>query len=157
TLGKHSSELAALDSATKAAHQRVADLRQAEERAAAQQREEEMRKLVSELAEVFPYIDKHLMAALKGLLAIHDGIQKLHAAGVPFPTDIQFRQGVTEVIETWAQQLPRSWHNKLSDGLKFLAPHERKTAVQYWMRIEASLSNSISEAVNAPVSKAPAM
>jgi hypothetical protein len=48
-------------------------------------------------------------------------------------------------------------HNQLRDGVRFLQPHMRKTAAQYWTAIEATLNNSISGAVDVPVSKAPAM
>jgi hypothetical protein len=146
TLARHGSELAALDSALKSAHQRVADLRQAEEQAAARQKAEEMRKVVAELGEWFPYLDRHLTEAARALIAIHDGIAKLHAAGFSFPSDAQVRIGITAVIQTWAHRLPRSWHDQLRDGFEFLAPGRRQTATEYWSKIQASVNNSIRQA-----------
>jgi hypothetical protein len=147
-------ELRDVESAMTTAQARLQHAQQAEAQAANRQWAAEAQTLVRELADVFPYVDKHLAAALNGLIAIERGVAELHQKGVAFPTDIQLRQGITQVIETWAQQLPRHWHNKLSDGLKYLPPHERKTAVQYYKAIEASLQNAIAQA---PVTKAPAM
>jgi hypothetical protein len=133
------------------------DARQAEARAVDQARAAEARKLVKELAEVFLFVDEHLALAARGLLAIHDGVAQLHAAGFAFPSDNQVRINLAEVIETWAHSLPRSLHNQLRDGVRFLPPGTRKSAAQYWAAIEATLNNSIFGAVDAPVSKAPAM
>jgi hypothetical protein len=54
-------------------------------------------------------------------------------------------------------QLPKHFHNELRDGFRFLAPHERRTAEAYWSAVETSLQKAIAQAVDAPVSKAPAM
>jgi hypothetical protein len=133
------------------------DAQAAEARAEDQARAAEARQLVKELAEVFPFVDKHLALAARGLLAIYDGVAKLHAAGFTFPSNDQVRINLAEVIETWAHSLPRSLHNQLRDGVRFLPPGTRKSASQFWAAIEATLNNSITGAVDAPVSKAPAM
>ena len=80
------------------------------------------------------------------LIAIHDGIAKLHAAGFSFPSDAQLRLGIAAVLQTWAHRLPRSLHDQLRDGFEFLAPGRRQTAVEYWRAIEVSLNNSIRQA-----------
>jgi hypothetical protein len=145
-----------VDLATATANRVLLDARQAEAQAANRQRAEEARKLAHELGECFPYLDRKLAEAANALIAIHDGFAKLHAAGFSFPSDNQARIGLAEVIETWAHQLPRSLHNQLRDGVRFLQPRMRKTAVQYWTAIEATLNNSISGPVDAGV-KAPVM
>lgn len=47
--------------------------------------------LVKELGECFPYLDRKLEEAANALIAINDGITKLHQAGFAFPTDNQAR------------------------------------------------------------------
>jgi hypothetical protein len=141
------------DAAIKEAAGRVEHARQAEARAVDQARAAEARKIAGEMAEVFPFVDKHLALAARGLLAIHEGVAQLQAAGFAFPSDNQVRINLAEVIETWAHSLPRSLHNQLRDGVRFLPPGTRKSAAQYWAAIEATLNNSISWAVEAPVSK----
>jgi hypothetical protein len=138
-LAKHSSELAALDSALKSAHVRVADLRAAEEQAAATARAEEIRKVVAELGECFPYVDKHLAAAAKGLLAIEGGFKQLREHGIRYPDDTHVSLDIVNCINTWGMQLPRNWHSRLRDGMQFLQPHARKTFAAYFKAIEASL------------------
>jgi hypothetical protein len=150
-------QLREIDCAVFEARERLAAAKAAEVRAVDQARTAEARKLVKELAEVFPFVDKHLALAARGLLAIHEGVAQLHAAGFSFPSDSQVRINLAEVIETWAHSLPRSLHNQLRDGVRFLQPGARKSAAQYWAAIEATLNNSISGAVDVPVPKAPAM
>jgi hypothetical protein len=123
----------------------VLDARQAEARAIDQARAAEARKHVDELAECFPYLDRKLAEAANALIAIDDGIQKLHQAGFVFPSDAQLRLGVAAIIQTWAHRLPRSWHDQLRDGFEFLEPGRRQTAVEYWAKIQASLHNQITQ------------
>jgi hypothetical protein len=111
--------------------------------AANRQKAEEARKLAKEIGECFPYLDKHLAEAARALIAIHDGVAQLRAAGFAFPSESQLRLGLTTVLQSWAHGLPRSLHNHLRDGFEFLPPGRRQTAVQYWNAIEASLNNSI--------------
>jgi hypothetical protein len=156
-LALHSSELASLDAAAKAAGERLAAAQAVKAQEANRQRVEELRKHVDELSQVPAYIEKHLTAALRGLIAIERGVAELHQLGVAFPTDIQLRLGMTAVLGTWLQQLPKLWWNEIAAGLRFRAPNERKSALSYWNQIEPSLRNIIAQAVDAPVSKAPAM
>jgi hypothetical protein len=111
----------------------------------AQQRAEEAHKLVCELGECFPYLDRKLAEAANALIAINDGVAKLHQAGFAFPSDSQLRLGVAAIIQTWAHRLPRSWHDQLRDGFEFLAPGRRQTAVEYWGQIQASIDNQINQ------------
>jgi hypothetical protein len=156
-IARHDARLRELDLALAEAGRILQQARQAETTAANRQRAEEARKLVKELGECFPYLDRKLAEAANALIAIHDGIVKLHQAGFQFPSDGQIRLGVAAIIQTWAHRLPRSWHAQLRDGFEFLAPGRRQTAVEYWRAIEPSLQNTIAQAVDASVPKAPAM
>jgi hypothetical protein len=144
-LALHGSELESLDAAAKAAGEKLAAAERAKAQAAAQQRAEEAHKLVKELGACFPYLDRKLAEAANALIAINDGIAKLHQAGFAFPSDSQLRLGVAAIIQTWAHRLPRSWHDQLRDGFEFLAPGRRQTAVEYWAQIQASIDNQINQ------------
>src|ERR1700730_11642437 len=149
-------QLREIDCAIVEARERLAAAKAAEARAVDQARAEEARKLVKELGECFPYLDRKLAEAANALIAIHDGVAQLHAAGFAFPSDNQVRINLAEVIETWAHSLPRSLHNQLRDGIRFLPPGTRKSAAQYWAAIEATLNNSISGAgVKVPAMQKP--
>jgi hypothetical protein len=139
----HDSELRSLDAAIAEAAKRVTAAQAAEARAADRVRAEEARKTVAELAEVFAYTDKHLLAALKGLIAIERGVEELHQKDVAFPTAVQLRLGIVAVLGTWLQQLPKMWWNELSAGLRYRAPADRQSAMSYWAQIEPSLRNQI--------------
>jgi hypothetical protein len=141
-----------LDCAILESRSRLAAAQAAEVAAVNRQRAAEARELVRELGECFPYVDKHLEAAANGLIAINDGIQKLHELGFASPTDNQARLNICAIIETWAMRLPKHFHNQLRDGVRFLAPHERKTGVQYWTAIELSLQNQIAQHLGKPES-----
>jgi len=131
-LGTQASELASFDAALKAAGEKLAAAQAAEARAADQARAEELRKHVDELSQIPAYIEKHLTAALKGLTAFERGVAELHQLGVAFPSDIQLRLGMTAVLGTWLQQLPKLWWNEIAAGLRYRAPADRKTAISYW-------------------------
>jgi hypothetical protein len=139
------SELRSLGAAIAEAQQRVAVAVASARSAADRQRAEEARKVVGELGECFAYVDKHLAAAADGLIAVERGFAQLRERGLTHPTDVQVRLGVVTCIHTWAMRLPRNWHSELRDGLRFLAPHERKTFTAYWQAIEAMLQNSIQQ------------
>jgi hypothetical protein len=134
-----------LDCAIFEARDRLRLAQESEARAADRQRAAEARKLTRELGECFPYLDRKLAEAANALIAINDGVAKLHAAGFQFPSDSQLRLNICAIIETWAMRLPKHFHNQLRDGVRFLAPHERKTAVEYWAQIQASLDNQINQ------------
>jgi hypothetical protein len=144
-LALHDAELRSLDCAIVEADTRVKTAQAAEVAAVNRQKAAEARKLVSELGEVFPYLDRKLEEAGNALIAINDGIQQLHGLGFASPTDNQARLNICAIIETWAMRLPKHFHNQLRDGVRFLAPHERKTGVQYWTAIELSLQNQIAQ------------
>jgi hypothetical protein len=145
-IARHDARIREVDLALAEANKHLDSARQAEAQAAARQKAEEARKLVREIGECFPYLDRKLAEAANALIAIHDGIAKLHGLGFAFPTDNQVRLGITAVIQTWAHRLPRSWHDQLRDGFEFLAPGRRQTAVEYWRAIELSLGNSVRQA-----------
>jgi hypothetical protein len=60
----------------------------------------ELRKHVDELAELPAFVDKHLAAALQGLIAFERGVTELHQKGIEFPTGIQLRLGIVAVLGT---------------------------------------------------------
>jgi hypothetical protein len=144
-IGRHDQKLREIDLALAEAGRFLQEARQSEATAAARQKAEEARKLVSELGECFPYLDRKLAEAANALIAINDGFGKLRALGLG-PSDAMVRLNIVAVIQTWAMRLPKHFHNELRDGFRFLAPHERKTAEQYFKAIETSLSNSIRQA-----------
>jgi hypothetical protein len=88
-LAVRASELESFDVALKAAGEKLAAAQAAEAAAADRQLAEEAKKLTRELGECFPYLDRHLAEAARALIAIHDGIAKLHQAGFQFPSDNQ--------------------------------------------------------------------
>jgi hypothetical protein len=95
-----------------------------------------------------------LTDALRGLIAFERGVAELHQKGVMFPSDIQLRLGMTAVLGTWLQQLPKLWWNEIAAGLRFRAPNERKSALSYWAQIEPSLRNAIAQHLGKPESEA---
>jgi hypothetical protein len=136
-------QLRSLDLAIDEAAARVKTAQAAEVAAVNWQRAAELGKHVDDLAEVLPYIDKHLAAALRGLIALDRGVVELHQKGIGFPSDIQLRLGIVAVLGTWLQQLPKMWFNEISGGVPFRAPAQRKSAISYWTQIEPSLRNAI--------------
>jgi hypothetical protein len=141
----HDAELRSLDCAIAEATTRVNRAQQAEARKVAAAKAEELRKHVDELAELPAFVDKHLAAALQGLIAFEKGVAELHQKGVEFPTAVQLRLGVVAVLGTWLQQLPKMWFNEISSGLKYRAPNERKTALSYWAQLEPGLRTAIKQ------------
>jgi hypothetical protein len=130
----HDSELRSLDCAIAEATARVERARQTEQQAAAQEKAGELRKTIAELAEVPAYIDRHLAAAAKGLLALEMGFKQLREQGVKHPDDMRVGLDVVRCINTWAMQLPRNWHSKLRDEVRFLAPAERRDFYSFTAR-----------------------
>jgi hypothetical protein len=142
-LALHTSEVESIDAALKAAGEKLAAAEHAAATAEARRRAEEMRKVVSELAPVFEYVDKHFKAAVDGLLAIESGFAQLRELGIKHPDDALVRLNVVACINTWGMRMPRNWYSELRDGMRFLAPHERKTFDAYWKAIEPMLQNTI--------------
>jgi ABC-type transporter Mla subunit MlaD len=145
TIMRLDSRIREIDLALSEAGRFLQEARQAEARAADQARAAEARELARELGKVFPYLDRKLAEAANALIAINDGIAKLHQAGFAFPSDSQLRLGVAAILQSWAHRLPRSWHDQLRDGFEFLAPGRRQTAVEYWAQIQASIDNQINQ------------
>ena len=129
------SEMRSLDCAIEEASARVEKAQAAEARAADPKKAAEMRKLVDELGQVPGYIDKHLKEAARGLLALEKGFARLRELGVAHPSDVQVRIAVVNAINTWGMTMPKNWHSELRDGMKFLAPHERRDFSAYWKAI----------------------
>jgi hypothetical protein len=130
-----------IEAALTTAQARLQEAEAAQVAAVNRQRAEEVRKIVAEMAEVPAYIDKHLLATLKGLLAIESGFKQLRQLGVMHPNDTHVRLDVCNCFNSWAMQLPRLWYSELSDGLRYPPPHARKSFAEYWRAIEPSLLN----------------
>jgi hypothetical protein len=62
------------------------------------------------------------------------------------PSDVQVRLNIVACINTWGMQMPRNWYSELRDGMRFLAPHERRDFSTYWRAIEPSLQTAIHQA-----------
>jgi hypothetical protein len=151
-LALHASEIEGIDAALKAASEKLAVAQAAEAQAAQAAKAAEAQKLVKEIGECFPYLDKHLAEAARALIAIYDGVVQLHAAGFSFPSDAQLRLGLTTVLQSWAHGLPRSIHDHLRDGFEFLPPGRRQSASEYFAAIEPSLLNQINQHLGKPES-----
>jgi hypothetical protein len=142
----HDSELRSIDCAIAEATTRVKHAQQAEARKADRQKAAELRKHVDELAELPAFVDEHLEAALRGLLAYNRGVAELHNKfGVAFPTDVQTRLGMVAVIATFLQKLPPTWFNEIAGGVRYLSPAQRKTASSYFAQVEPSLRTAIKQ------------
>src|ERR1700730_10430449 len=73
-------QLREIDCAIVEARERLAAAKASEARAADRQKADAARKLVKELGDCFPYLDRKLAEAANALVAINDGVQKLHQA-----------------------------------------------------------------------------
>jgi hypothetical protein len=141
----HDAELRSLDCAIAEATTRVNRAQQAEVRKVDRQKAAELRKHVDELAELPAFVDKHLAAALQGLIAFEKGVAELHQKGVEFPTGIQLRLGIVAVLGTWLQQLPKAWWGEISAGMRFRGPLDRKTTSSYFKQLEPGLRTAIKQ------------
>jgi hypothetical protein len=142
----HDAELRSLDCAIAEATTRVNRAQQAAARRVAAAKAEELRKHVDELAELPAFVDKHLAAALQGLIAFEKGVAELHNKfGVAFPTDIQTRLGMVAVLATFLQKLPPTWFNEIAGGVRYLSPAQRKTASSYFAQVEPGLRTAIKQ------------
>jgi hypothetical protein len=142
---EHEAKLREIDCAIAEAGDRLAAAKAAVAMAANRQKAAEAIALVKELGECFPYLDRKLAEAANALVAINDGVQKLHQAGFTFPSDAQVRLAVAAIIQSWAHRLPKHFHDQLRDGLEFLEPGRRQTAGEYWAKIQASIGNQITQ------------
>jgi hypothetical protein len=142
-LAVRSSEIESIDVALKAAGEKLAAAERDAAAAADRAQAAEARKLAKELGECFVFLDGRLKDAADALVAISRGTDELRRKGFTVPSDIMLRIAIVAIIETWAHRLPPSWHNALRDEFRYLAPAQRKTALQYWEAILPSLSNSI--------------
>jgi hypothetical protein len=149
-IARTDAKIRGVDLALVTAHEMAEQARKAEAQAAAKQKAGEAQRVVRELGECFPYLDKRLAEAARALVAIEKGFVQLRALGIG-PSDAQVRLNITRALETWAQRgLSRSWFDYLRDGFKYLAPHERRTFSEYWQAVEVSLGNAIRQRLGEP-------
>jgi hypothetical protein len=134
--------LRSLDCAIFEARERLAAAKAAEARAADRQKAEEALTLLHETGRCFEYLDKHLNEAVRALTAIDNGFAQLRQSGFVI-SDTSDRIGITAIIQSWAHRIPRRWHEQLRDNFEFLAPGARRTAIEHWTRMRASIDNQI--------------
>ena len=93
---------------------------------------------------LFASADKHLTLALDALKAADGRIEELHRLGFAFPTAIQVRTNALFALQTYLMALPKYWWNELAHGgVRFLAPHERRSFQQFWSQMAGSIGREI--------------
>jgi len=139
-------ELKSIDAAIAVAKQNV-EAAKADEVAAEQKRiAAEARLIIDRVDSLFASADKHLALALDALKAADGRIEELHARGFAFPTAIQVRTSALFALQTYFMALPKYWFNELSHGgLRFLAPHERRSFQQFWSQMATSIGREIAQ------------
>jgi hypothetical protein len=137
-------ELKSVDAAIAVAKQNV-ETAKADEATAEQKRTAEAaRVIVDRIDSLFASADKHLALALDALKAADARIEELHACGFAFPTAIQTRTNALFALQTYLMALPKYWWNELSHGgVRFLAPHERRSFQQFWSQMAKSIGREI--------------
>jgi hypothetical protein len=143
-------QLSVLDPAIATAKLKLAQAR-ANEVATEQRRAiEEARVIVDRIDSLFASADKHLTLALDALKAADGRIEELHVRGFSFPTAIQVRTNALFALETYLMALPKYWWNELSHGgVRFLAPHHRRSFRQFWAQTAKSLEREIAARLGA--------
>jgi len=139
-------ELKSIDAAIAVAKQNV-EAAKADEVAAEQKRiAAEARLIIDRVDSLFASADKHLALALDALKAADGRIEELHARGFAFPTAIQVRTSALFALQTYLMALPKYWWNELSHGgLRFLAPHERRSFQHFWSQMAGSIGREIGQ------------
>jgi hypothetical protein len=60
-------------------------------------------------------------------------------------SDTADRIGIAAIIQSWGHRIPRRWHEQLRDNFEFLAPGARRTAIEHWTRMRASIDGQITQ------------
>lgn len=142
-------ELESLTSAISVAQRKLAESQHAEAQAIDRKRAEEAREIADRIDSLFVSADKHLALAFDALKAADGRIEELHRLGFEFPTAIQVRTNALFALQTYLMQLPKYWWNELNHGgVRFLAPHERRTFSQLWARMAEPISRNIDTKLN---------
>jgi hypothetical protein len=139
-------DLTGIDAAIKEAQRNVESAKAAEAAAEQKRTADELRLIVDRIDSLFASADKHLALALDALKAADGRIEELHAKGFAFPTAIQVRTSALFALQTYFMALPKYWFNELSHGgLRFLAPHERRSFQQFWSQMAKSIERAIAQ------------
>ena len=143
---RRNDELSSIDSAIAVAERKLTAAK-ADEVAAEQKRiAAEARLIIDRVDSLFASADKHLALALDALKAADGRIEELHARGFAFPTAIQVRTSALFALQTYLMALPKYWWNELSHGgLRFLAPHERRSFQHFWSQMAGSIGREIAQ------------
>jgi hypothetical protein len=137
-------DMKSLDAAIAVAKQNVEAAKAAELAAEQKRIAEEARLIIDRVDSLFASADKHLALALDALKAADGRIEELHAKGFAFPTAIQVRTSALFALQTYFMALPKYWWNELSHGgVRFLAPHERRSFQQFWAQMAKSIGREI--------------
>ena len=133
-----------LDAAVAEAKRRVAEA-QAEEAKAEQKRcAGEARVIVDRIDSLFASADLHFKQAMDALVAADKRIAELHQLGFQYPTSVQLRANIMYALETCLMALPKYLCDELArSGVRFLAPHQRRTFSQFWSQMSANLGREI--------------
>jgi hypothetical protein len=139
-------DLTGIDAAIKEARRNVESAEAAEAAAAQKRIAAEARLIIDRIDSLFASADKHLTLALDALKAADGRIEELHRLGFAFPTAIQVRTNALFALQTYLMALPKYWWNELSaGGVRFQAPHERRSFQQFWAQMSASLGREIAQ------------
>jgi hypothetical protein len=137
-------ELKSVDAAIAVAQQNVEAAKAAELAAEQKRIAEEARVIVDRVDSLFASADKHLTLAFDALKAADARIEELHVRGFAFPTAIQVRTNALFALQTYLMALPKYWWNELAHGgVRFLAPHERRSLQQCWSKMAGSIGREI--------------
>jgi hypothetical protein len=136
----HESELRSLDAAIAEAGARVQQARTAEAAEKDKAAALGLRTTVKEIGDAMRYADSHLGKAIDALNAVNDALDRIHASGSDFPTNMQFAANAERALKTMLMRLPRVWWR---DFGQHLAPNERRTFASFWAEMEKSLENRI--------------
>jgi len=145
-IATHGSELTSIDAAIAVAQRNVESAKAAEAAAEQKRIAEQARLIIDRADSLFASADKHLKLALEALKAADARIEELHARGFAFPTAIQVRTNALFAVQSSLMALPKYWWNELSHGgVRFLAPHERRSFQQFWSQMAGSLGREIAQ------------
>jgi hypothetical protein len=142
-LAIHGNEVRGIDVALTEARKRVASAEAAAAQAEARKQAEAARKIAAEIAGRFKLADEHLAVALKHLLEANAAVEELHMRGFAFPSGRQIQVYANLAMTTWLMKLPNIWWKELADGMRYLAPGERRTFTQFWTAMSTSVARSI--------------
>jgi chromosome segregation ATPase len=144
TLAKHSSELAALDSALKSAHQRVADLRAVEAQAADRAQALQLRVVVKEMRAAGEACDVAVSLLVEAGNRLSSSLDAVHAAGFSHPHHQQLLSMAERATVTKLMELP--WKR----AFPVLQPGQRTSFARFIGEWEHMLENEIARRLGEP-------